>query len=73
MPESKHKPTTLSLEGSTSESLSPLVSEQEEFRRQLRRQVMREELDESHWGLVGRMYTHAPCSTAGARHWQEGR
>jgi len=64
MPASKNKPTTLSSEGSTSQSSSPIVLEQEEFRQHLRRlavsavqilieQVMREELDESHWGLVG--------------------
>src|SRR5437588_4419259 len=71
MPVAKHKPTTLSPEGSTSESSSPVVPDQEEFRQHLRRlavsavqvlieQVMREELDESHRSLVGRMHAHAP-------------
>jgi putative transposase len=71
MPVPKNKPTTLSPEGSTSESSSDTAPEQEEFRQHLRRlavsavqvlleQVMREELDESHWGLVGRM--HAPSA-----------
>ncbi len=70
MPVTKNKPTTLSPEGSTSESSSPIVPEQEEFRQHLRRlavsavqvlleQVMGEELDESHRGLVGRMHSHA--------------
>jgi putative transposase len=64
MPVAKNKPTTLSPEGSTSESSSPVVPDQEEFRQHLRRlavsavqvlieQVMREELDESHWSLMG--------------------
>ena len=64
MPVPKHKPTTLSPEGSTSQSSSPIVPEQEEFRQHLLRlavsavqvlieQVMREELDESHWSLMG--------------------
>ena len=64
MPVSKHKPTTLSPEGSTSEPSSPVVPEQEEFRQHLRRlavsavqvlieQVMREELEQcigASWG-----------------------
>jgi putative transposase len=64
MPVAKHKPTTLSLEGSTSESSSPVVPDQEEFRQHLRRlavsavqvlieQVMREELEQcigASWG-----------------------
>jgi len=55
MPVPKNKPTTWSSEGSTSQSSSPLVPEQEEFRQHLRRlavsavqvlleRVMREEL-----------------------------
>jgi putative transposase len=61
---SKNKPITSSSEGSTSESSSPLVPEQEEFRQHLRRlavsavqvlleQVMREELEQcigASWG-----------------------
>jgi len=64
MPVPKNKPITSSPEGSTSESSSPLVPEQEEFRRYLRRlavsavqvlleQVMREELEQcigAAWG-----------------------
>jgi putative transposase len=64
MPVPKHKPTTLSPEGSTAQSSSPIVSEQEEFRQHLRRlavsavqvlleQVMREELEQclgASWG-----------------------
>src|SRR6266516_3398738 len=64
MPVPKHKPTTLSPEGSTSESSSPVVPDQEEFRQHLRRlavsavqvlieQVMREELEQcigASWG-----------------------
>src|SRR6266566_4753060 len=64
MPVPKNKPTTWSSEGSTSESSSPLVPEQEEFRQHLRRlavsavqvlleQVMREELEQcigASWG-----------------------
>ena len=64
MPVAKHKPTTLSPEGSTSESSSPVVPDQEEFRQHLRRlavsavqvlieQVMREELEQcigASWG-----------------------
>ncbi len=64
MPVPKHKPTTLSPEGSTSQSSSPIVPEQEEFRQHLRRlavsavqvlleQVMREELEQcigASWG-----------------------
>lgn len=66
MPVPKNKPTTLSPEGSTSESTSSLVPEQEEFRRYSRRlavsavqvlleQVMREELEQclgASWGNV---------------------
>ncbi len=64
MPVSKNKPITSSSEGSTSESSSPLVPEQEEFRQHLRRlavsavqvlleHVMREELEQclgASWG-----------------------
>ena len=64
MPVPKSKPTTLSPEGSTAESSSPIVPEQEEFRQYLRRlavsavqvlieQVMREELEQcigASWG-----------------------
>jgi hypothetical protein len=71
MPVPKNKPITSSPEGSTLESSSPIVLEQEEFRQHLRRlaisavqvlieHVMREELDESHRRLVGRMHAHAP-------------
>ncbi len=63
MPVAKNKPTTLSSEGSTSQS-SPVVPDQEEFRQHLRRlavsavqvlieQVMREELEQcigASWG-----------------------
>jgi putative transposase len=63
MPVPKHKPTTSSPEGSTSQS-SPVVPDQEEFRKSLRRlavsavqvlieQVMREELEQcigASWG-----------------------
>ena len=70
MPVPKNKPTTSSPEGTTSESSSPIVPEQEEFRQYLRRlavsavqvlieQVMREELDESHRSLVGGMHAHS--------------
>ncbi len=70
MPVPKNKPTTSALEGATPESVSNLLPEQEEFRHHLRRlavsavqvlleQVMREELDESHRSLLGRMYSHA--------------
>ena len=64
MPVFKHKPTTLSPESSTSESSSPLIPDQEEFRQYLRHlavsavqilleQVMREELEQcigASWG-----------------------
>ena len=64
MPVPKHKPTTSSPEGSTLESSSPVVPEQEEFRQYLRRlavsavqvlieQVMCEELEQcigASWG-----------------------
>ena len=64
MPVPKNKPTTLSSEGSTMESSSNVVPEQEEFRQHLRRlavsavqvlieQVMREELEQcigASWG-----------------------
>ena len=57
MPVSKNKPTTLSPEGSTSESASNTIPEQEEFRQHVRRlavsavqvlieHVMREELEQ---------------------------
>src|SRR5205085_2984982 len=64
MPVPKHKPTTLSPGSSTPEASSPVVPEQEEFRKSLRRlavsavqvlieQVMREELEQcigASWG-----------------------
>lgn len=64
MPVSKKKPTTLTSEGSTQESSSPALPEQEDFRQYLRRlavsaiqvlieQVMREELEQcigASWG-----------------------
>jgi putative transposase len=64
MPVSKKKPTTLTSEGSTQESPSPSLPEQEDFRQHLRRlavsaiqvlieQVMREELEQcigASWG-----------------------
>jgi putative transposase len=64
MPVSQKQPTTLASEGSTPESSSPVLPEQEEFRRYLRRlavsavqvlieQVMREELEQcigASWG-----------------------
>ena len=64
MPVPKHKPITSSPEGSTPEPSSPIASDQEEFRRHLRRlagsfvqvlieQVMREELEQclgASWG-----------------------
>ena len=64
MPVSKHKPTTVSPESSPSESTSPTIPEQEEFRQYLRRlavsavqvlieQVMCEELEQcigASWG-----------------------
>ena len=64
MPVSRHKPTTSSPESSTSESATPSIPEQEEFRQYLRRlaisavqvlleQVMREELEQcigASWG-----------------------
>ncbi len=64
MPVSKKKPITLSSEGSTSETSSPVLPEQEEFRQHLRHlavsavqvlieQVMREELEQclgASWG-----------------------
>src|SRR6266704_6489360 len=64
MPVPKHKPITSSPEGSTPESSSPVVPDQEEFRQHLRRlavsavqvlieQVMREELEQcigASWG-----------------------
>ncbi len=73
MPVSKNKPITLSPEGSTPESASNTIAEQEEFRQHLRclavsavqvllEQVMREELDESHRSLLGRM--HSPSAVA---------
>jgi len=66
MPVPKNKPTTLSSAGSTSESSSPIMLEQKEFRQYLRRlavsavqvlleQVMREELEQcigASWGNV---------------------
>ncbi len=75
MPVPKNKPITSSPEGSTPESSSPVAPEQEEFRQHLRRlavsavqvlleQVMREELDESHRSLVGRMYAPSAVATA---------
>jgi putative transposase len=64
MPVSKKKPTTSTSEGSTQQSPSPALPEQEEFRKSLRRlavsavqvlieQVMREELEQcigASWG-----------------------
>ena len=64
MPVSKHKPITSSPEGSTSQSPSPVVLDQEAFRQHLRRlaisavqvlleQVMRQELEQclgASWG-----------------------
>ena len=64
MPVPKNKPITSSPEGSTSESSSPVIPDQEEFRQHLRRlavsavqvlleQVMREELEQcigASWG-----------------------
>src|SRR5216684_661082 len=64
MPVSKKKPTPLATEGSTPESSSPILPEQEEFRQHIRRlavsavqvlieQVMREELEQcigASWG-----------------------
>jgi len=64
MPVSKNKPTTLASEGSTPESSSAALPEQEEFRQHLRRlavsavqvlieHVMREELEQcigASWG-----------------------
>jgi putative transposase len=71
MPVSKKKPTTLTSEGSTQESSSPALPEQEDFRQYLRRlavsaiqvlieHVMCEELDESHRSVLGGM--HAPSA-----------
>jgi hypothetical protein len=70
MPVSQKKPPTLTSEGSTQESSSPVLPEQEDFRQYLRRlavsaiqvlieQVMCEELDESHRNLLGRMYAQS--------------
>jgi len=67
----RNKPTTSAPEGSTPEFASNVVLNQEEFRKSLRRlavsavqvlieQVMREELDESHWCVVGRMHAQSP-------------
>jgi len=64
MPVPKHKPITSSPKGSTSQSSSPLIAQQEEFRQHLRHlavsavqvlleQVMREELEQclgASWG-----------------------
>ncbi len=83
MPVPKNKPTTMSPEGSTSESSSDIAPEQEEFRQHVRRlavsavqvlleQVMREELDESHRSLVGRMYTRAPWVSQWVLHPRSG-
>jgi hypothetical protein len=82
MPVPKNKPTTLSSEGSTSQS-SPVVPDQEEFRQHLRRlavsavqvlieQVMREELDESHRSLLGRMYAQPPWISQWVLHPRSG-
>jgi hypothetical protein len=71
MPVPKKKPTTLSPDGSTLESSSNALPEQEEFRQHVRRlavsavqvlieQVMCEELDESHRSILGRMYSQSP-------------
>ena len=83
MPATKNKLITSPPEGSTSESSSPIVQDQEDFRQHLRRlavsvvqvlleQVMREELDESHWRLVGRMYAHAPRLSQRVLHARSG-
>jgi len=71
MPVPKNKPTTLSPEGSTPESSSPVVPDQEEFRRYLRRlavsavqvlieQVMREELEQCIGASWGECTRHQP-------------
>ncbi len=71
MPVSKHRPTTMSPGGSTAESSSPLVPEQEEFRQYLRRlaisavqvlleQVMREELEQCIGASWGECTRHQP-------------
>jgi putative transposase len=71
MPVSKHKPTTVSPESPTSESTSPSIPEQEEFRQHLRRlavsavqvlieQVMREELEQCIGASWGECTRHQP-------------
>ena len=71
MPVPKNKPTTSTSEGSTPESSSNVLLEQEEFRQHLRRlavsavqilieQVMRPRTGAVHWSLVGRMYSQSP-------------
>jgi putative transposase len=71
MPVPKNKPTTVSPEGSTSESSSPVVPEQGEFRQYLRRlavsavqalieQVMREELEQCIGASWGECTRHLP-------------
>jgi putative transposase len=71
MPVRKKNPTTLASDGSTPQTSSPVLPDQQEVRQHLRslavsavqvliEQVMREELDESHRSIVGRMHSHAP-------------
>jgi putative transposase len=78
MPVAKNKPTTLSPEGSTSESSSPVVPEQEEFRQHLRRlavsavqvlieQVMREELEQCIGKVAEKLLGVAPSASAVSR------
>jgi len=75
MPVPKNKPTTLSSEGSTWESSSPVVPDQEEFGQYLRRlavsavqvlieQVMREELEQ----CIGASWGECTPSRRGYRH-----
>src|SRR5205809_1532863 len=75
MPVAKNKPTTLSPEGSTSESSSPVVPDQEEFRQHLRRlavsavqvlieHVMREELEQ----CIGASWGECTPTRRGSRH-----
>jgi hypothetical protein len=70
MPVSKNKPITWSPEGSTPESASNALPEQEEFRQHLRRlavsavqvlieQVMRPRTGAMYRSLLGRMYSHS--------------
>jgi hypothetical protein len=70
MPVPKKKPITLAPEGSTSESLSKILPDQEDFRQHLRHlavsavqilieQVMRPRTGAVHWSILGRMYAHS--------------